>query len=246
MQGPDTNTCGRTARCARLALQSLEHRGGEGVVVLAQLRDLAVLHEHGVALRAHAAQLARRVELHVEGLGELALGVRKHAHLALSLLGLPPRGHHEGVVHRDAGDNLGPRSLELLGACDVAWKVLLGACGCECPRHREEDALLALEELQDVHGLPGLALVHLDRGQGVALCGLARDHSYPAARDARGHAPEAPSEGGRRCGPEQAPGCGEGPNEQQYRGGSTGATAGHHGWAVGGGRKRDGLEPRWP
>mmetsp|Transcript_103204 Transcript_103204/g.220730 ORF Transcript_103204/g.220730 Transcript_103204/m.220730 type:complete len:216 (-) Transcript_103204:98-745(-) len=201
-------------KVVRLSLQGLEHGGSERVVVHSQLLDLPILYEHGVALGAHGAQFFRGVKLHVERLCELALRVRQHAHLALGLPLLAPSRHDEGVVHGDARDHLRTRRLECLGIIDEARQVLLGASRREGAGHREEDALLALEELEHIHRLPWLPLIDINGRQRVSLCNPAGDQGNAALRPCS--ATQGAGEGaavGRSA--EEAPDGDASPNEQQ-------------------------------
>mmetsp|Transcript_249 Transcript_249/g.827 ORF Transcript_249/g.827 Transcript_249/m.827 type:complete len:237 (-) Transcript_249:36-746(-) len=205
-QGPGRRpACLKTAPRAKCLLHGGEHLRREGVIVHADLGDLAVVDDHGVALGAHVAELVRGVELHIQGLGELAAGVREHGDLALGLLLLAPGLHDEGVVHGDARDDLGAGRLQLLGALDVARQVLLGAGRREGAGHGEKDALLAPEEVEDARLLAEV-LLHLDVRQHVALgdthgdeAARLRRHGTADAGEGRGDGPDG-RDGGERKG----------------------------------------------
>src|SRR3546814_9130899 len=75
------------------------------------LRDVKALHHtgrhhHGEALRAGAEADAGSVELEAERLGEGGVAVGQQLHLLANLLIPAPGIHHEGIVHRHAGDGV--------------------------------------------------------------------------------------------------------------------------------------------
>src|SRR5439155_20520834 len=127
----------------RLRARHVEPRAGlDGEVLHA-----SVLHDHRIALRAGAHAEAARVEPEADRLGELAVAVGEHAHLARRVVGLSPRAHDEGVVDREADDLVDALGPDRAGLLEEAGQVLQGTGGREGAGHRKQHHALALEHL---------------------------------------------------------------------------------------------------
>jgi len=130
------------------------------------LLDLAILNDQGVTLAAVVAEDGGGIEIEVESLGELAVGVGKEADTALlvSVKIVGPCLHDKGVVDRDDEDITG--ILELL-VVDVTGNVGFGARRTESSRDTN-DKTLALEDLGDGDLVAGRVLHQLNVRNRVA------------------------------------------------------------------------------
>jgi len=68
------------------------------------------------------------------------LPIRQHADLAARSLGLPPRVHHERVVHGHAHDLVDTLGLHALRPGHEAGQMLHRAGGVNAPAREEDDA----------------------------------------------------------------------------------------------------------
>jgi len=119
---------GGPSRSCRFGSERLENGFRARHVELARLLhrerlDHAVVHDHGVALRAHAHAVRGQVELEAEGLGQVAAAVGDHQHLVADVLVLAPGAHDEGVVDRQADDRVDALGPDRVGLLDEARQV---------------------------------------------------------------------------------------------------------------------------
>ena len=111
------------------------------------LFDDAVIDQHRIALGADAEAIARRIQRHVDGLGEIGAAVGEKIDLAVAAGLLGPGLHDERIVDRCHGDGVDALGLERRDVVEEARHVHVRAGRCEGAGHGEQRDLLALENI---------------------------------------------------------------------------------------------------
>src|SRR3546814_2866015 len=132
-------------------------------------RSSGLQHCEALAARAHAEFAAIHLEAH--RLGEVAIAVGLHRHLAVAARALAPCAHHKSVVDGRAGDFIDALRLQIARLFDITRQMLGRAGGRERSGNGEKRHLAALEEIVGLHLLSAV-LRHLHKsgaGQPVAF-----------------------------------------------------------------------------
>ena len=115
--------------------------------------DSSIIHDHREALAARAHAEFRAVHDKPHSLGEIAIAVGEHRHLAIDARSLAPGAHDEGVVDGGAGDLVDALGLELIGMLDETRQMLGRTGRGEGAGHGEQRNALAGEEFIACHAL---------------------------------------------------------------------------------------------
>lgn len=97
-----------------------------------------VIGQQGIALRTAAHSPGRAVLGEPQGIGEGAVAVRDHGHLALHREGLAPGVHHEGIVHRHTEDFVHALGKQLRGCRQISGHMALRTGWSERTRQAED------------------------------------------------------------------------------------------------------------